>query len=76
MIHQSKKALPESAAGNFARGAKLPAEIDEEASRNRTPSLESWPSLTIFVANAQAIDRQMRPGMIEFNHSKLPIGTQ
>ena len=77
MIHQWKKALLEGAADIFERGGKKarrgrrghgpgPARQDRGAGRRQR----------FFVTKAQALDREVRRGMIERDHPVLSVGAQ
>ena len=77
MIHQWKKSLLEWAAGIFVRGGKtaLAVEIVKDTVRDLHAKIgELAVANNFFVANAQAVDRQVRRGMIEQNHPKLSVG--
>ena len=77
MIHQWKKALLEGAADIFERGGKKKAEVDEETVRVAArQDRGAGRGQRFFVQKAQALDRQVRRGMIERNHPTLSIGAQ
>lgn len=89
MIHQWKKALLDGAADIFERGSRKPAEVDEETVRSLHAKIgdrSHWRhgfepmaetvAKDFFVTKAQAVDRQVRRGMIERGHPALSIGAQ
>ena len=87
MIHQwerplRKRPLREGAAGIFERGGKaaVAAEVAEETVRDlrqdRRAGRHPGRHQRFFVTKAQALDRQVRRGMIERNHPKLSVGAQ
>ncbi|WP_349039647.1 IS3 family transposase [Pseudotabrizicola sp. 4114] len=79
MIHQWKRSLLEGAAGIFERGGKaaVAAEVAEETVRDLHAKIGELAVANDFLfTKAQALDRQVRRGMIERNHPKLSIGAQ
>src|SRR3954465_3383004 len=73
MIHQCKKALLEGAADIFERGVKKMAEVDEDTVRGLHAKIGELAVARFFVTKAQALDRQVRRGMIERNHPSLSV---
>ncbi|WP_371410717.1 IS3 family transposase [Tabrizicola sp. TH137] len=77
MIHQWKKALLDGAAEIFERGGRKAPEVDEDTVRALHAKIGE-----LAVANdslsrkAQALDREVRRGMIEKNHPSLSVGAQ
>ncbi len=66
MIHQWKKALLEGAADIFERGGKRAPEIDEDTVRSLHAKIGELAVANDFLSQkAQALDRQVRRGMIE-----------
>ena len=77
MIHQWKKALLDGASDIFDRGGKKKAEVDEETVRLLHAKIgELAVANDFFVTKAQALDRQVRRGMIERSHPTLSVGAQ
>ncbi|MBP8932295.1 MAG: IS3 family transposase [Paracoccus sp.] len=79
MIHQWKRSLLEGAAGIFERGGKaaVAAEVAEETVRDLHAKIgELAVANGFFVTKAQALDRQVRRGMIERDHPRLSVGAQ
>ncbi|MGO4855663.1 IS3 family transposase [Phaeovulum sp. W22_SRMD_FR3] len=79
MIHQWKRSLLEGAAGIFERGGKaaVAAEVAEETVRDLHAKIGELAVANDFLfTKAQALDRQVRRGMIERNHPKLSVGAQ
>ncbi|WP_370651184.1 IS3 family transposase [Cypionkella sp.] len=79
MIHQWKKALLEGAAGIFERGgqAAATAEIAEDTVRDLHAKIGELAVANDFLfTKAQALDREVRWGMIERTHPKLSVGAQ
>ncbi|WEF23170.1 IS3 family transposase [Paracoccus sp. S3-43] len=79
MIHQWKRSLLEGAAGIFERGGKAAAaaEVAEETVRDLHAKIgELAVANGFFVTKAQALDRQVRRGMVEKNHPSLSVGAQ
>ncbi|MBD9529980.1 IS3 family transposase [Paracoccus litorisediminis] len=78
MIHQWKKALLDGAADIFERGnKKSAAEMDDETVRSLHAKIgELAVANGFFVQKAQAVDGQVRRGMIERGHPALSIGAQ
>lgn len=76
MIHPWKKVLLDGAADIFERGGKRAPERDEDTVRSLHAKIGNWPWPTIFVTKAQALDRQVRRGMIDKNRPSLSVGAQ
>ena len=70
-------ALLDGAADIFERGGRKPvAEVDEETVRSLHAKIGELAFANDFVTKAQAVDRQVRRGMIEQGHPALSIGVQ
>ncbi|WP_423206682.1 IS3 family transposase [Paracoccus yeei] len=77
MIHQWKKALLDGASDIFDRGGKKKAEVDEETVRLLHAKIGELAVANDFLSRkAQALDRQVRRGMIERSHPTLSVGAQ
>nr|WP_254216577.1 IS3 family transposase [Tabrizicola sp. TH137] len=77
MIHQWKKALLDGAAEIFERGGRKAPEVDEDTVRALHAKIgELAVANGFFVTKAQALDREVRRGMIEKNHPSLSVGAQ
>ena len=75
MIHQGKKALLDGAADIFERGGKKSPEVDEDTVRVLHAKIgELAEANDFFVQKAQALDRQVRRGMIVKNHPSVGRG--
>jgi len=69
-----KKVLLDGAADIFERGKKPSAEVDEETIRSLHTKIGELAVVNdFFVQKAQAVDRQVRRGMIERDHPALSI---
>jgi transposase-like protein len=77
MIHQWKRALLDGAAGILERGGKTVPVVDEDTVRSLHANIgELAVANDFFVAKAQALDRQVRRGMINKNHPSLSVGAK
>nr|WP_254433771.1 IS3 family transposase [Paracoccus yeei] len=79
MIHQWKRSLLEGAAGIFERGGKAAAaaEVAEETVRDLHAKIGELAVANDFLfTKAQALDRQVKRGMVEKNHPSLSVGAQ
>jgi transposase-like protein len=77
MIHQWKKALLDGAAEIFECGGKTTPAVDEDTVRSPHAKIgELAVANDFFVTKAQALDRQVRRGMIDKNHPSLSVGAQ
>ncbi|MFC0813534.1 IS3 family transposase [Paracoccus panacisoli] len=79
MIHQWKRSLLEGASGIFERGGKaaVAVEVAEETVRDLYAKIGELAVANDFLSRkAQALDRQVRRGVIERTHPKLSVGAQ
>ncbi|MCZ8108492.1 MAG: IS3 family transposase [Burkholderiales bacterium] len=77
MIHQWKKTLLDGAADIFERGGRKPAEVDEDTVRDLHAKIGELAVANDFLSRkAQALDREVRRGMIERNHPSISVGMQ
>ncbi|MHA1563998.1 MAG: transposase [Alphaproteobacteria bacterium] len=75
MIHQWKRALLEGAPGAFERGGKrhMPA-VDEATVKDLHAKIGRWLSPTNFFGmKSQALDREVRRGIIDKDHPRASI---
>lgn len=74
-IRQRRKALLKGAADTFETGKKT-IQVDEDTVRNLPAKIGELAVANDYFPKAQALDRQVRRGMIERSHPRLSAGAR